>query len=47
MGLRIDRALNEASADDIHAPASPIRVAVVRADEEAVIANHLRTLVRG
>ncbi len=47
MGLRIDHSLNDANAEDIHSPASPIRVAVVRADEEAVIAGHLRKLPLG
>jgi len=42
LGVRIDSALNEANADEIHVPGSAIRVAVVRADEEAIIAKHLR-----
>lgn len=45
MGVRIDQGLNDANANDIHASASAIRVLVVRADEEAMIAKHVRALL--
>lgn len=47
MGVRIDPALNEANADDIHMAASTIGVAIVRANEEAVIAGHVRNALAG
>ena len=45
MGVCIDQALNDANADEIHAPTSAIRVLVVPADEEAMIAKHMRVLL--
>ena len=45
MGVRIDQGLNDANANGIHASASAIRVLVVRADEEAMIAKHVRGLL--
>lgn len=41
-GVRIDPARNDAGAEDIHQAGSAIRVAVVAADEEAVISRQLR-----
>ena len=45
MGVGIDQRLNAANAEEIHASASAIRVLVVRADEEAIIAKHMRALL--
>ncbi|MBL8550934.1 MAG: acetate/propionate family kinase [Hyphomonadaceae bacterium] len=42
-GVRIDRARNDAGADEIHRADSSIRVVVAAADEEAVISSQLRT----
>jgi acetate kinase len=44
--VRINPARNETGADEIHQAGSPIRVAVVAADEEAVICQQLRTARR-
>lgn len=45
MGVRIDPELNEGNADEIHDPKSAIRVLIVRANEEAMIINHMRPLL--
>lgn len=45
MGVCIGQALNDASAEEIHEAGSAVRVLVVRADEETVIAGHARTML--
>lgn len=42
MGVHVDEKRNEASADEIQAADSAVRVVVVKADEEAVIAAQVR-----
>ncbi len=42
MGVQMDSALNDANADEIHRAGSAVRVAIVCADEESVIAGHVR-----
>lgn len=45
LGVHIDPALNQTNAGEIQAPASAVRVLVAPADEEAVIAGHIRRLL--
>jgi len=48
LGVEVDPALNTAEGDrDIAAPASPVRVAVIRAREELVAARAAREVIRG
>jgi acetate kinase len=48
LGVEVDPALNSAEGDrDIAAPASPVRVAVIRAREELVAARAAREVIRG
>jgi acetate kinase len=47
MGVTVDQALNDANAEEIHEAAGAVRVLVVRADEETVIAGHVRNALAG
>lgn len=46
LGIQIDEAANEAAAQCITRPASPVRVYVVPTDEERMLAEHALTLLR-